>query len=100
MRSRTALLHAQPVGLLEARLGLGAAFAEQPVMLVEAVPQGMGDFLGDRVFAGRDFHRGLFPMLQCKTGGYRQTAAPAKQPAPSSKPKLAKRNGMADNIYL
>ena len=49
MRSRLRALLAVPVGRLEARLGLGARLAEQPVVAVEAVEHRLRDREGARV---------------------------------------------------
>jgi hypothetical protein len=63
------LLLAQPVGLLEALLRLGAALPEQPVVLVEALQQGPGHLEGLLVvqLGGKRRHVGLS----------RETAQPA-----------------------
>ncbi|MNR32893.1 hypothetical protein D3C85_1505220 [compost metagenome] len=64
------LLHPLPVRRLEQRLGLLADRAEQPVVAVEAVHQGLRDLARHRVVVFGDLHRGtsLAPAASRRAG--------------------------------
>jgi hypothetical protein len=46
-----------------------ALLAEQPIVLVETIDQGLGDRLGDRIFAGWNIHFLTYERIMLHCGG-------------------------------